>query len=322
MTRRALAMCAVVLALTTPRSASAGDEEDEAAATLLFDAGRDMMKSGDYAGACPKLAESARLKATVGALAKLAECEEHEHRLVSAYARWKQALNLARSTGDERVRDVERELARIDRVVPKLLVTAAGLLPPDAVIHVDAVETSVAGLGVPLAVEPGHHVVQVSASHKKTWSTTVDTAADGATTPVPIPALEDASAPVPVIAPPAAPAPVPPSQAVPSHASSTWRTVAVVAAGAGLGALLVGGGFGIDAIHKRDSAGCPGNVCSDDASANELNGAKQSASWSTALLLTGGAVLAGGLVVWWLSQDRGPAAAGLLVTPAGIAGAF
>jgi hypothetical protein len=325
MRRPALAISAAVLALATPLAARAGDAEDEAAATQLFDAGRDMMKSGDYARACPKLAESARLKPTVGALAKLAECEEHERRLVSAYARWKQSLNLARTTGDERVGDVERELARIDALVPKLLVAASGALPSDAAIRVDAIEMSVAGLGVPLAVEPGHHVVQVTAPRKRAWSTAVDTVANGATTPVTIPALEDAGASIAVS--PLAPTPAslaePPALSSDARrGSSTWRALGLVAAGAGLGAVIAGGALGIDAIRKRDSAGCPGSVCPDEASAAELNGAKSSANWSTALLASGGALVAGGLFVWWVARDHASGSAGLLVTPAGLAGAF
>jgi hypothetical protein len=319
MIRRGLAIAAATLALAAPAAARAGGAVDEAAATELFDAGRDMMKRGDYAAACPKLAESARLKPTVGALAKLGECEEHERRLVSAYARWKQALNLARTLGDERVADVERELARLDAVVPKLLVVSGGALPPDAAIRVDAVEMGPAGLGVPLAVEPGRHTVQVAARGKRPWSASVDTAADGATTTVTIPALEDGGAPVPVAIPPA-----PPPIAAPGEGragSSAWRTVGLVAAGAGVASLIAGSAFGVDAMRKRDAAGCAGTVCPDDGSASRLEGAQTSANWSTALLVTGGALVVGGLAVWWVSRDRGPAA-GLVVTPAMIAGAF
>lgn len=326
MIRRLLAASVLALALTAPAAARAGDADDEAAATELFNAGRDLMKSGDFASACPKLAESARLKATVGALAKLAECEEHEHRLVSAYARWKQALNLARTAGDERVADVEHELARVDRVVPKLLVVAGGALPAGAAIRVDAVEMSAAGIGVPLAVEPGHHVIQVSAPGRRPWSTAVDAAADGATTPVTIPALEDAAfapaPPAPSLGASTASADVSPSAADASARAATWRTAGLVASGAGLATMVAGGVLGFDAMRKRDSAGCPGNVCPDVSSASLLNGAKSSADWSTALLAAGGALAAGGLVVWWVSRDHGPARAGVLLTPAGVAGAF
>src|SRR5260370_30941466 len=125
---------AFTLALTWSTPARA---DDEAAATELFNTGRDLRKAGDCGAACPKLAESVRLKPTVGALAKLAACDEHEKRLANARARWQQALNLARAVGDNRAAEVEREVARIDAVVPKVTFAAQAALPEGAVIRLD-----------------------------------------------------------------------------------------------------------------------------------------------------------------------------------------
>jgi hypothetical protein len=307
-----------------PGPAWAGDGTDAAAATQLFNAGRDLMKQGDYAAACPKLAESARLQPTVGALAKLAECEEHERRLVSAYGRWQQALNLARSTGDERATDVEKEVARLDAIVPKLRIVAGATLPQDAVIRLDTVELGPAGLGVGLPVEPGTHMLQASAPHKRTWATQVETKADGATLPVTIPSLEDEpSLAAPSSLPPApamTPAPLP-APAPLAPASSVWRTVGLVTAGTGVAAIGAGAVLGLVAMHQRNDAGCPGNVCPDDTSASTLRSAKSSADASTALFIAGGALLAGGVAVWWLSAAS-HGRTGVLVTPAGVVGAF
>jgi hypothetical protein len=271
-----------------------------------------MMKRGEYAAACPKLAESARLEPTVGALAKLAECEEHEHRLVSAYGRWHQALNLAHAMGDARAADVEHELARLEAVVPKVRVLAGGPLPPDALLRVDDVDLGAASLGVPLAVEPGRHTLQASAQHKVTWSTTIETAADGATTSVTIPVLEDA----PTVS--LAPAPMPPART----GSSSWATVGLVAAGAGVATIAVGSALGVVAMRQRDEAGCPGNLCPDDADADTLRRAKATANWSTALFVTGGVLLAGGASLWWIERDHSRAGVRAVLTPTGVAGAF
>jgi len=310
--RRWSAALAVSLACGAS-AASASEGVDRAAATELFNTGRDMMKRGEYAAACPKLAESARLEPTVGALAKLAECEEHERRLASAHGRWQQALNLAHSLGDARAVDVQRELARLDAIVPKLRVLSLGALPADAVIRVDDVELGPATVGVPLAVEPGEHAVRVLAPHKVAWSTTVETSADGAITAVTVPVLEDASAPLP--APPVAPLPAP-------AGSPSGRVIGLVAAGAGVGALAVGGALGLLAMHQRDEAGCPGNLCPDYGSADTLRTAKATASWSTALFIAGGAVLAGGGSLWWFSRDQGGGGVRAVATPLGIAGSF
>jgi hypothetical protein len=320
MRRAPLAVVTFALLACSPLAARASEADDEAAATELFNAGRDMMKAGQYVAACPRLAESARLKPTVGALAKLAECEEHEKRVVSAYARWQQALNLARSTGDDRAEDVQRELTRLDGFVPKLRIVAASTLPSGTRIRVDAVELGEGVVGVRLPVEPGAHVVQVSAPGKKAWAASVDTAADGVTTAVTIPELEDAqslSAPPPPVVPVSSAAlPVPSATPAPS---GMWRTVGLVIGGAGLGAIAAGGALGIDAMRRRDDAGCPGNVCPDATSANTLRDAKAAADWSTVLFIGGGALLAGGVTAWWLARDAGRPRAGLLVTPGGLA---
>ena len=317
-----VAACALSLGLASAIAspAAAGDEVDQAAATELFNAGRDMMKRGEYGAACPKLAESVRLQPTVGALAKLGECEEHEHRLVTAYARWQQALNLARGTGDERVGDVERELARLDAIVPKVRVVAQGPLPEGTTIRVDAVELGPAGVGVPLPVEAGPHSVQASEPRKVTWSTTVQTAADGATTTVTIPVLEDAPAP----APPPTPAPPAPPLAAPAPAAppSPWPAVGLAAAGVGLASVAVGSVLGVEAMHQRDEAGCPGNVCPGYDAADTLRSAKSAANWSTALFIAGGALVGGGISVWWLTRDHGSSAAAVLFTPGGAVGRF
>jgi hypothetical protein len=190
------------------------------------------------------------------------------------------------------------------------------------VIRVDAVELGPAGLGVPLAVEPGTHAVQAAALHKTTWSTSVETKADGATTAVTIPGLEDA----PALASAPAPAPwrtVGPALAsAPTPAPAPWRRVGLATAGVGLVALGVGSAFGIVAMNQRNNAGCPGNVCPDDGSASTLRGAKGSADVATALFIAGGTLIGGGLTVWWLSAGTAPARTGVLVTPAGVAGSF
>jgi hypothetical protein len=330
MRRPSPSLLALALVVAWPAIAAA-DGEDEAASTELFNAGRDLMRRGDYAAACPKLADSARLKPTVGALAKLAECEEHERRLVSAYTRWKQALNLARSLGDERLPDVEAQVVRLDRLVAKVRVVAATALPPSAVIRIDDTTFSIAGLGVPLPVEIGPHVVSVSAPNARSWSTTVDVREEGATASVTLPPLE-AVEPVAAEQPPAqavAPSLKAGSQDVraalapglsPDEArrSATWRTVGLAVAGTGLGALAAGGVLGAVAIRQRDQAHCVGTVCPDEPSASTLRSAKTWAEGSTALLIAGGVLLASGAAVWLVVRsDQGGPRLGAAPLPGG-----
>ncbi len=294
MSRARLLAVAFILSLT-PAVARAGD--DDAAPTELFNAGRDLMRDGDYAAACPKLAESVRLRPSVGALAKLAACEEHEHRLANAHARWLQALNLARSKSDPRTAEVEAEVQRIDRIVPKLLFSSATPLPANAAIHVDDFVFGPASLGVPLAVDPGKHAVLVSAEGKQDWSATVETRGDGATSLIAIPKLADATpiVPTPAAAPRAAPiAALSPAQ----RPLDTTRVVALSLGGAGVVVIGLGAVLAVSAIGKRSDAGCSGTVCPDDASAAKLTDAKRTATYSTVAFVVGGALALGGAALW------------------------
>lgn len=317
--KRALLALALVLA------SSHALADDEAAATNLFNAGRDLMKSGDYGAACPKLQESVRLKPTVGALAKLAACEEHEQRLASAYGRWQQALNLARATNDPRAADVEAEFARIDHVVPKLVVTAEGVPADDLVVHVDALEFRVAGLGVPLPVEPGHHAIRATATKKVEWTSAIDTAPDGATSTVKVPPLQDALEPVappPPIAPPppAVPIVAPP---VERHASMpSLRVAALVTGGVGVAGVVLGGVFGALAISGKSAAGCDGTVCPDSASQATLESAKGRADVSTIALIAGGVLVASGVTMWLLAPSPRAPSVAVRVGPGVLSGAW
>ena len=82
----ALATVAASLCLLAGRSAGA-EPRDPAAAEWLFREGRALMKKGDFAPACAKLAESQRLDPAVGTLMNLAECEERIGRTASAWQR-------------------------------------------------------------------------------------------------------------------------------------------------------------------------------------------------------------------------------------------
>jgi hypothetical protein len=320
----AATLAVFALACSFAGPAAAGDPVDQATATELFNVGRDLMKDGQFAAACPKLTESARLQPTVGALAKLAECEEHEHRMVSAYGRWQQALNLARGTNDDRLADVQHELARVDTLVPKLRITSVVPLPPDASIHVDAVALGQGSLDVALPVDAGLHTIEVSAPGRRSWSTTLEAPSGGATVAITVPALEALTpVPLPLASPthglPGAP---PTDTPAPRSHPTAWRTIGLVTAGAGLATVAAGGAFGLVAMHQRDQAGCTNNVCVGEGSADMLRSAKSSADVATVLLIAGGALALGGASLWWLAREPNPSTAGITLSPFGAAGAF
>jgi hypothetical protein len=309
----AASLVALTLAMASP---SFAQQSDAAIATELFNAGRDAMWVGDFAAACPKLTESARLDPKVGTLAKLAECEEKLGHLATARGRWQQALNLARSTSDERAPLVETELARIDRIVPKLSLALSGAAPPGLTVRVDDVDLGPGSLGVPLPVDPGKHTVAASAPGKKAWSLVVETRSDGAVVPVAIPDLAPQETPATPTAAPAATSALPPT-ALPaseekpaSSSSSPLRLIGLATAGAGLVAIGVGTAFGVVAKSKLDSSNQPGgcggpsgNDC-PGSSYKTRNDARSAGNLSTAFFVVGGVLAAGGVTLWLVAPRR------------------
>jgi hypothetical protein len=283
--------------------------DDRAVATELFNAGRDLMNAGDFAAACPKLAESVRLDPTVGALAKLAACEEHEQKVVQSRGHWEQALNLARSLHDPREAEVAGELARIDHVVPKLVLSAAAPLPADVALRIDDLSLGLGTLGVSLPVAPGPHRVSAKAPGFEPWSASFDAVADGSTTTLVVPRL----APLPTAA---APTAEPPRLSPAPSQRSPLRIAAIAAGGTGLVAFGVGAIFGVDAISKRSDAHCQGTTCPDDASAATLHDAKTAANAATLAFVAGGVLLGGGVALWLVAPGAKSAEARLYVAPA------
>src|SRR5665213_959722 len=225
----------VVLATLVSPLASA-QTRDPAIATELFNAGRDLMKKGDFATACPKLASSLQFDPKVGTMARLAECEEKVEQLVNARAHWSQAINLARTEHDDRLPLVESEFKRHDAIVPKVDVEVGPHPAAGASLHVDGTDLGFASFGVPVPVEPGAHTIAVTASGKRDWTQTVETKRDGAVTRLEVPVLADAPV---AITPPAA------SHSGPAVASSAppLRVAGIVIGATGLVAAGVGIAF-------------------------------------------------------------------------------
>jgi hypothetical protein len=280
---------------------------DVALATELFNAGRDLVKEGNYAAACPKLAESARLDAKVGTLARLAECEEHIGKLASARAHWQQASNLAKSTNDNRVAHAESELARIDRMVPKIEIVLSGDAPRDLVLRLDDAELGAGSLGVKLPVDPGKHTIHASAAGKRAASVEMEAKADGVVSRVVIPALADEASPAPVPA-PVPPAPPPREPPPESTGSSPLRTIGLATAAVGVVGIGVGTVFGFVAKSKRDDSnvqpgGCTGNDCPQPA-ADARNDARSAGNVSTVFFVAGAVLAAAGVTMFFVAPTN------------------
>jgi hypothetical protein len=290
----------VILALASPARAQSNNP---AVATELFNAGRDLMKAGNYVEACPKLASSARLDAKVGTLARLAECEEKVGQMVNARAHWEQAVNLARSEQDARLDHAASELARVDKLVPKIDVVWHGPVPAGCTLLIDSLDVGTASFGLALPVDAGSHTVVVTAPGKKPWTTTIQTKESGGLTTLDVPALSDGAAgPAVVLAPPS-PGP-PPTEAATPPARRGWtpmRIAGFVTADVGAVALVLGATFGVLTKVKLDDSnqgGCGANNSCNAAGFALRNDARTFGDVSTGLFIAGGLLAATGVTLF------------------------
>jgi len=132
-------------------------------ATELFDSGLEAMKRGDYAAACPAIAESHRLEPSAGALFTLAECEARAGLVASAWTHFGEFLEMEAAleenernaeriaAAEERHRELEPDLSRLTLTIPAALGTAGTELELDGAV----VERT--RWREPLLVDPGLH---------------------------------------------------------------------------------------------------------------------------------------------------------------------
>ena len=287
----------LTLCAAAPR-ARAQTNKDAAAATELFDKGRQAMKQLDYATACAAFADSQRFDAKVGTLLNLADCEEHISRLVSARAHWQQAADLAHALGDPRETVARQRFTALDPRVAKLGVRLSPQAPPGSVVRRDDVELGAGSLGVLLPADPGVHLVAVSAKGYADASTQVTLGEGDVQEVVVAPGAK--LAPVPVAAPAVAP-----------EAPSTWtgrKTLGVAMLGVGVvGGAVVGTLFGISAKSANDRSktndDCsPANLC-NMTGLDARNQAVLDGNVSTVAFAAGGAIAIAGLIVWLTSPS-------------------
>ncbi len=310
---------------------AASAQSNEATATELFNKGKELMASGDSASACPKLEESARLDPKVGSYAKLADCDEKMNKLVAARNHWQKAVNVAERDKDARLALAKENFERLDKVVPKVILSMATPFPPELAIRLDGLDVSTATLGIALPVEIGNHKIDVTAKGKKPWSNAF-VAASGAPTKINVPPLEDggASPAAAVVAPTAAAKDAPAGDASKPSADSSGGGVNPVIGYVLIGAGVVGGGigtyFGLTALSKNSDSNK--NGCTDGtATCTSVDGkalresAFSAGTASTVSFIVGGVLAGAGIVVLTVfspPKAEAPAKAALSVGPGSL----
>ncbi|MBK8994514.1 MAG: hypothetical protein IPM35_02000 [Myxococcales bacterium] len=120
------------------------------------------MKQGDYASACPKLADSQRLDPAAGTAINLGDCLEKLGKLADALQAHREALDLLQP-GDKRIEPLKAQIATIERRAPRLTITLAPGAPSGTTVSRDGVLLGQGALGTALPTNVGPHEVIVTA---------------------------------------------------------------------------------------------------------------------------------------------------------------
>ncbi|MEO8875366.1 MAG: hypothetical protein ABI461_07255 [Polyangiaceae bacterium] len=317
---------AVATATSAPRTAFAQGASNEAAAQALFDQARGLMQAGNFAEACAKFAESDRLAPGAGTLLNLGGCYEKNGQTASAWATYADAASAAdKANRKDWAARAKTRMAAISPDLSKLSIVVPASSQTDGLeVKRDGVVVGASSYGVPIPVDPGPHVIDATAPGHKKWSNVVQVASKKDQIAVSIPPLE--AAPDAKLATPPAAAVVPPAeQAIPdqtdhSH-SNTQRVIGIGVAGVGVVGVAVGAVFGLIASGKKGDAG---NNCNADLSkcnasgVSDMSSARSSATISTVGFIAGGALLAGGVVLYLTAPKANQEkAVGLRIAPNG-----
>ena len=303
--RRGVYAGASFLVLALGAGPALAQSSDAATAELLFQQGRDLLRNGKAAEACPKLAESQRLDPATGTLLALAMCHEAEGKLASAWAEFVNVEARSRSEGRADREQVSHE--RAEALKPRLStleIKVAGETAnvPGLEIRRDGVVLGSGAWNTAVPVDGGKHVVDVAAPGKQPWKGEVTLKAEGDVQVLTVPSLEAA---------PVAPESKPGTGAVAldteGSASKPWGTLewaGVGTAGAGVVVLGVGGYFLSAALGKNSDSedDCDGNVCGDQGT-KDRNDARSKGDTATWLGIAGGVLVAGGATLFIVGRS-------------------
>lgn len=283
------------LLLYAPRAAA---QSSATSAQVLFEEGRRLMQAGDYAAACPKLAESQRLDPGAGTLLNLAACYEKREQLASAWTTYTEAASdAARSNRPEWEKRAKEKAAALHPLLSTLVVHA----PPGAEVLRDGHRLNNAELGVKVPVDGGEHVVEARAPGRQPWSARVTAPNRGAALVVTVPELAAAPADTDRSSSSSSPSSTSIAASGDAMRGPAQRTVGIVLGAAGIAGLAVGGVFTGLALSRRDEAS---GRCSADASFCDATGleryeaAHDAASVATVAIIAGAALLVGGVVLY------------------------
>jgi hypothetical protein len=295
------------------RTASAQEPADRTAtAAGLFDEAKALMDRGNYAEACPKLAESQAVDPQLGTMMNLALCYESVGKIASACPIWREAA----TTAERRMRSDRAELARQHgdstcRRAPQVAVQIAEQPRRDGLsVTIDGAPLAREHWGLPLSIDPGDHEVRATGEGSQPWSSRFQVDEQQATVVV-----------VPVLAPAASPQASDRDSAASTSQRQQSRVIGTgvwVVGGIGIAAVGTSGGFGLLALSRlresSDGRNCVQNNC-NSIGANDRAIASRYATVSDVTLAIGIGAIATSVVLWVIAPRGNRPTSGAYVQP-------
>ena len=162
---RPLFACWMCLASFLPGVAFSESPSDRLGAEALAEEGAKLMAVGDYERGCKKYEESAVLDESPTRLIVLASCHERRGKVASAWAALGAAAELAEARSEpKRLAQARETQKRLEPNIGRLKIVVSGeAVVEDLVITRDGTPLPYTLWNLPVAVDPGSHVIRVTA---------------------------------------------------------------------------------------------------------------------------------------------------------------
>ena len=285
------------LALVVCASTAAAQEEpsaaDVSAARALGQEGVKLADAGNCEEAIDRLTRAEKIFHAPSTQARLGECQVKVGKIVAGT----ETLNrVVRETlapnAPQAFRDAQERaktlLAEAKPKIAKLKIAVAAPADAKLVVTIDGENLPLANLNMNRPVDPGEHVVRLTAPRHVAWQGTV-VAGDAGIVEAKVPPLAEET-----VEGPPAPATL-----------TTTRKIGIGVAGLGVVALGVGSVFGLMAVSKKSEAttscgSADPKTCQVGGDIGLWSDAKTLGNVSTVTFIAGGALLAGAAALWFL----------------------
>jgi hypothetical protein len=142
-----------------------------------FRQGRDLMKAGHAAEACPLLEKSYALEPALGTLLNVADCHERTGRWVSAYLKFNEAASWAERTHETKRQEVAHAHAVSLKAKLSWLSLSATVPVPGLVVTVGDFHVELGATAQSVPVDAGAATLTVAAPGYAPWTTTLQVGA-------------------------------------------------------------------------------------------------------------------------------------------------